>query len=325
MSWAVTILNPPESVGAGGRQSSMVNANPRRGKRRGSRRRRNYTPAYFGTNARGWFKRRGKRYGRRGIARRLRGGRRFTRPTLATWRSRRRRGRRHARVAANPRRGRSRRRRNYAPAYVTANPRRGSRRGYRRRRNPAIFGLDQLKKLPLVGEIFEQNIFWTGTGVALGVAFIPQLSRQIVDMAGINGQAWYSDPKSIGGTAVDVLLPVAVGALGAMAAQYVKQPVVAHIARGFAMAGVGIGVGTLLARWIFPAITPQLPAAAQPGTIPGVRDYLQEGDMLALGSVRDYLQQGDQVSDYLQQGDQIGSGYGNEDESMAFARMERTL
>jgi hypothetical protein len=47
--------------------------------------------------------------------------------------------------------------------------------------------------------------------------------------------------------------------------------------------------------------------------------------MLALGSVRDYLQQGDQVSDYLQQGDQIGSGYGNEDESMAFARMERTL
>jgi hypothetical protein len=312
----------------------MVYANPRRAKRRGSRRRRNYTPAYFGANARGWFRKAG--FG--GFRRRTRRGKRLhshpaakTRALPLKRRRRSRKGKRSsARLAANPRRSRrSRRRRNYAPAYVTANPRRGRRGGHRRRRNPAIFGLDQLKKLPLVGEIFEQNIFWTGTGVALGVAFIPGIATQIITMAGIDKQTWYADKNGLGGAAVDVLVPVAVGALGTMAAQYVKQPVVGHIARGFAMAGIGIAVGTLLSRFVFPAIvdkaTGELPGGMKPPTIPGVRDYLQEGDMLALGSVRDYLQQGDQVSDYLQQGDQIGSGYGNEDESMAFARMERTL
>jgi hypothetical protein len=125
------------------------NANP---KRRVVRRRRavNNAPRRrvrrrrIQSNMKGWFKRRGKRWGRRGIARRFRGGKRYTRP------------RRRRVLQNNPpkRRRSSRRRRSYS-----ANP---GRRRVRLLANP-IGAITDIFEEAFSGETLE-TVFHTGLG-----------------------------------------------------------------------------------------------------------------------------------------------------------------
>lgn len=99
------------------------------------------------SNARGWFGRRGKRYGRRGIARRFHGGKRYTRP----------RKRRRVMQDNPPRRRRRRshrRRRSYS-----ANP---GRRRVRLLANP-IAAITDIFEEAFSGETLE-TVFHTGLG-----------------------------------------------------------------------------------------------------------------------------------------------------------------
>lgn len=95
------------------------------------------------SNVRGWFKKRGKRWGRRGVSRRFRGGRRFTRPR-----------RRRVMQSNPPKRRHSRRRRTYS-----ANP---SRRRVRLLSNP-IAGIMDIFTEAFSGETLE-TVFHTGLG-----------------------------------------------------------------------------------------------------------------------------------------------------------------
>jgi hypothetical protein len=109
-------------------------------------------------NARGWFKRRGKSYGRRGVARKIRGRRRFTRPTKATYRRRR--------FAANPpaRRHRRKSRRSHRnPQYsYRRRSHRGGRRSFRLLDNPLKAVTDVFKQA-FTGETLE-TVFHTALG-----------------------------------------------------------------------------------------------------------------------------------------------------------------
>jgi hypothetical protein len=211
-------------------------------------------------NARGWFTSRGGYKGgkSRTVGKGKRKRRVYSRPKKSTVKARRRR-------------------RN--------NPHRSSRR--RTRRNPvnggrAIFGLNQLAKLPLIGPLFREDVVYTGVGVATGLALIPKFEGMILKATGIApdlekgtaGKEWYTklDDKGqppVGRRVMDTALPVAVGSAGAMAAYAIRGSggfarFTRNFSKGVAIAGVGIGIGRLL-DWI---LWPKVPEAIRPPVTP---------------------------------------------------------
>lgn len=221
-------------------------------------------------NARGWYDRKGK--GSQTGAFRAssgrfsgRSGRRlYSRPSFP-----------------NPRRRRSRRRSRRNPFGLSLSGGNGGGR--------PLFGIKLLNRIPLIGPLFREDLAFTGVGVAVGVGLIPKLEGQVLQQTGLANQAWYATPQadgspSIGHTAVDVGLPMAIGAVGLMAATAVRQSAVKAIAKGWAIAGIGLGIGRVLARFIYPSLPANVQPTALPG--PGAADYLRAPAQLGM---QDYL------------------------------------
>lgn len=171
-----------------------------------------------------------------------------------------------------------------------------------------------------MGQLFDQDTFFAGTGVAFGIGLIPKLSAQVLSMTGVASQSWYSGEAKF---AVDVLTPAAVGSLGLMAASSVRMggalgSFLRGFGKGFAIAGIGLAVGRIVDRFI----SPSLPEQIRPAPTPGQGDYLQAGDE---AGIRDYLQEGDALSSAGVSGYGDSMEYGVESEVTARLREERTF
>lgn len=147
-----------------------------------------------------------------------------------------------------------------------------------KRRNPTAkvaFGLPRgLAKLPLVGDVFlEENLF-TGAGIGIGFGFIPMIEERVYGMLGLDGAAWYADPSSWQRRALDTLGPVAVGGIGFAVSRAVKSGAIRKIGKGFAMAGIGYGVGRLIADFVYPMLPPEAQPTVSIPRAGGVADYL---------------------------------------------------
>lgn len=301
----ILVANPPPS-GKGKNMARTKSGKRRGGKRRPSRKPRKRARARTKSrsrNARGWFGSRGKSYGRRGKSRSVgkKSGRRrvYTRPVKkSTLRKR----------AASRARKPRRRRRN--PNGVAGRP---------------IFGLKQLANIPLIGPLFREDVIFTGVGVATGLGLIPKLEGQVLKMAGVApdpannkpGQAWYTalDEKgqpSIGKRVMDTALPTVVGSAGAMAALAIKGQggmarFMRNFSKGFAIAGIGIGVGRLLDWLLWPRVPEQIRPAVTTA-MPALGDYAQASGLpTSLGQMpydggflRDYATTGTGFDDYAQ-------------------------
>jgi hypothetical protein len=197
-----------------------------------------------------------------------------------------------------------------------SNPRKkGSTRAARRGGAKAIFGLpNKWTKWPVIGPLFREDLFFTGAGVSVGVGFIPFLEGKIIEATGLLEQEWYAKPDEsgnppLGKRALDTVMPAAVGGLVGTAAMGINNKPLKHFAKGFALAGVGLGLGRLL-DWLVwsqiegdtkPAATP--PPGAKAGYLQaGMRGYLQAGH-----GMRGYLTARPGAGTYLSQGGSHGS------------------